>query len=45
MASLHIGRSDFDSACRRHTFVLTGITRLVSIDRNNGYDYSYWSVV
>jgi len=44
MASLHIVGSGFDLVCRRHTFVLTGITRLFSIGRTNGYDYSYQSV-
>jgi len=44
MASLHIVGSGFDLVCRRHTLVLTGITRLFSIDRTNGYDYSYRSV-
>jgi len=29
-----------DLACRKHPLVLTGITRLFSIDRTNGYDYS-----
>jgi len=32
-----------DLACRKHTLVLSGITRLFPIDRTNGYDYSYWS--
>jgi len=33
----------FDLVCRRHSLVLSGITRLFSIDRSNGYDYSYRS--
>jgi len=33
----------FDLVCRRHSLVLSGITRLFPIDRTNGYDYSYRS--
>ena len=29
--------------CRRHSLVLSGITRLFPIDRTNGYNYSYRS--
>jgi len=34
----------FDMVCRRHSLVLTGITRLFPIGRTNGYDYSYMSL-
>jgi len=34
----------FDLVYRKHSLVLTGITRLFPIDRTNGYDYSYRSV-
>jgi len=33
----------FYLVCRRHSFVLSGITRLFPIDRTNGCDYSYRS--
>jgi len=33
----------FDMVCRKHSLVLSGITRLFPIDRTNGYDYSYRS--
>jgi len=33
----------FDLVCRRHSLVLSGITRLFPIDRTNGCDYSYRS--
>jgi len=33
----------FDLVCRRHSLVVSGITRLFPIDRTNGCDYSYWS--
>jgi len=33
-----------DIACRKHSLVLSGITRLFPIDRTNGYDYSYRSL-
>jgi len=43
MASLRIVGSGCDLVSRRHTFVLSGITRLVSSDRTKGYDFSYRS--
>ena len=43
MDSLLIVGSGFDLACRGHTFVFSGITRLFPIDRTNGCDYSYRS--
>jgi len=33
-----------DIACRKHSIVLCGITRLFPIDRTNGYDHSYRSL-
>jgi len=33
----------FDLLCRRHSLVLSGITRLFPINQTNACDYSYWS--
>jgi len=30
-------------ACMKHSLPLSGITRLLALDRTNGYDYSYRS--
>jgi len=40
MANPDIVGSVFDLVCRRHSLVLSGITRLFRIDQTNGCDYS-----
>ena len=34
----------FDLGYRRHSFILTGVSRLFPIDRTNSYDDSYRSL-
>jgi len=48
-AGIEDGQSSYcwlhlDLACRKHSLVLSGITRLFPIDRSNGYNYSYRSL-
>jgi len=48
-AGMEDGQSSYcwlrlDLSCRKHSLVLSGITRLLPIDRTNGYDYSHRSL-